>query len=81
MDINDIDFSAIANTGISAQEACDALFHFFNHPDHQKFFDAFDAGYRARYGELQDGTPIIDAPAVVYPDGTMLTEHGVVYHE
>lgn len=81
MDTTEINVAAIAQMGITAQEACDALVYFFNHPDNQKFLDAFDEGYRSRFGTLQDGTPIVDAPAVVYPDGRKLTVYGTVYGE
>ncbi len=79
MDIDSIDFQAIANTGITAQEAAETLAYFFNHPDHQKFFEAFDAGYRARFETLKDGTPITDAPAIEYPDGRKYRQDGTVW--
>lgn len=77
MDFDSVDFQAIANTGITAQEACDALAYVFKHFNNQKFFE--DAGYPVCFGTLADGTPITEAPAIEYADGRKYRQDGTVY--
>ena len=53
--------AAVAATGISCEEAANALTALFGNPDVQKAFAPVDMLHHVVYREMLDGTPIVDA--------------------